>query len=153
MPYNNSSFTCKNYKNDGFLFCVDILINDKIWLCCLALNEFKGHERMMEIPGIGSILCATILAEVGDIKRFSSFNKFYAYTGLEPRRFETGDSVSRDKVSHEGSRHLRVVFYKNMQVIIKNNPEWYNYYKRKRSSKETCVAYGHLIKKVLKAIK
>ena len=31
------------------------------------------------------------LAEVGDIKRFSSFNKFYAYTGLEPRRFETGD--------------------------------------------------------------
>ena len=73
------------------------------------------NERMMEIPGIGSILCATILAEVGDIKRFSSFNKFYAYTGLEPRRFETDDSVSRDKVSHEGSRHLRVVFYKNMQ--------------------------------------
>ena len=106
----------------------------------------------MEIPGIGAMLCATILAEVGDIKRFSSFNKFYAYTGLEPRRFETGDSVSRDKVSHEWSRHLRVVFYKNMQVIIKNNPEWYSYYKRKRANKETCVTYGHVIKKVLKAI-
>lgn len=70
----------------------------------------------------------------------------------EPRRFETGDSVSQDKVSHECSRHLRKVFYKNMQVIIHNNPEWYNYYKRKCETKETCVAYGHLIKKVLKAI-
>ena len=39
-----------------------------------------------------------------------------------------------------------------MQVIIKNNPEWYSYYKRKRTSKETCAAYGHVIKKVLKAI-
>ena len=55
-------------------------------------------------------------------------------------------------MSHEGSGHLRVVFYKNMQVIIKNNPEWYSYYKHKRANKETCVAYGHVIKKVLKAI-
>ncbi len=38
-----------------------------------------------------------------------------------------------------------------MQVIIHNNPEWYNYYKRKRETKETCVTYGHIIKKVLKA--
>ena len=93
-------------------------IEKKIDSCIATKNE-----RMMEIPGIGSFLCATILAEVGDIKRFSSFNKFYAYTGLEPRRFKTGDSVIRDKVSHEGSRHLRKVFYKNMQVIIHNNPE------------------------------
>ena len=102
-------------------------IEKKIESCIETRNE-----RMMEIPGIGAMLCATILAEVGDIKRLSSFNKFYTYTGLEPRRFETGDSVSRDKVSHEESRHLRKVFYKNMQVIIHNNPEWYNYYKRKR---------------------
>ncbi len=39
-----------------------------------------------------------------------------------------------------------------MQVIIHNNPEWYNYYKRKCETKETCVPYGHVIKKVLKAI-
>lgn len=32
------------------------------------------NERMMEIPGIGSVLCATILAEVGNIKRFNSLN-------------------------------------------------------------------------------
>ena len=70
------------------------------------------------------------------IKWTTSFNKFYAYTGLEPRRFETGDSVSHDKVSHEGSIYLRVVFYKNMQVLIKNNPEWYNYYKRKKLAKK-----------------
>ena len=39
-----------------------------------------------------------------------------------------------------------------MQVLIKNNPLWYNYYKKKRANNETCVAYSHLIKKVLKAI-
>ena len=77
---------------------------------------------------------------------------FLQINKLSKKRFEIGDSVSRDKVSHEGSRHLRVVFYKNMQVIIKNNLEWYSYYKRKRANKETCVAYGHVIKKVLKAI-
>ena len=115
-------------------------------------NKLLSLVKESPITYNETMLCATILAEVGDIKRFSSFNKFYAYTGLEPRRFETGDSVSHDKVSHEGSRHLRVVFYKNMQVIIKNNPEWYSDYKRKRANKETCVAYGHVIKKVLKSI-
>ena len=39
-----------------------------------------------------------------------------------------------------------------MQVIIENNPYWRDYYKRKRKTKVTCVAYGQLSKKVLKAI-
>ena len=39
-----------------------------------------------------------------------------------------------------------------MQVLIKNNPLWYNYYKKKKTNNETCVAYSHVIKKVLKAI-
>ena len=42
-------------------------IEKKIESCIETRNE-----RMMEIPGIGAMLCATILAEVGDIKRFSS---------------------------------------------------------------------------------
>ena len=32
---------------------------------CIATR----NERMMEIPGIGSVLCDTILAEVGDITK------------------------------------------------------------------------------------
>ena len=32
---------------------------------CIATR----NERMMEIPGIGSVLCATILAKIGDITK------------------------------------------------------------------------------------
>ena len=37
-------------------------IEKKIDSCIATRNE-----RMMEIPGIGSVLCATIFSEVGDI--------------------------------------------------------------------------------------
>ena len=39
-------------------------IEKKIDSCIATRNE-----RMMEIPGIGSVLCATILAEIGDIAK------------------------------------------------------------------------------------
>lgn len=44
----------------------------------------KFDTQLTSIPGVGIVLAATILSEIGDISRFSSADKLLAYAGLDP---------------------------------------------------------------------
>lgn len=46
------------------------------------LKEFD--TPLTSIPGVGAVLAATILSEIGDISRFSSADKLLAFAGLDP---------------------------------------------------------------------
>jgi len=45
----------------------------------------------LSVPGIGRVLAFTIAAEIGEIERFSSPEKFAGYTGLCPRVNQSGE--------------------------------------------------------------
>jgi transposase len=48
------------------------------------------EQHVSSIPGLGPVLVATIVAEVGDIDRFPRFESLVAYSGLDPSVFESG---------------------------------------------------------------
>lgn len=56
------------------------------------LKEFDN--QLTSIPGVGTILAATILSEIGDISRFSSADKVLAYAGLDPTVRQSGEFKS-----------------------------------------------------------
>ncbi len=60
-----------------------------------------------EIPGIGKILAATIVAEAGDIRRFHSAKAFGCATGLTPSDHSTSGKTKHGDITREGSPHLR----------------------------------------------
>lgn len=66
-------------------------------------------KRLRPIPGIGPIIAATIVSEIGDITRFSSADKLCAWAGLTPREHSSADNVRRGHISKQGSRWLRWV--------------------------------------------
>src|SRR6266852_6766781 len=66
-------------------------------------------ERLLPIPGIGPIIAATIVSEIGDITRFSSPDKLCAWSGLTPSEHSSADNVRRGHISKQGSRWLRWV--------------------------------------------
>jgi transposase len=66
-------------------------------------------KRLLPIPGIGPIIAATILSEIGDINRFSSPDKLCAWAGLTPKEHSSADNVRRGHISKQGSRWLRWV--------------------------------------------
>ncbi len=69
----------------------------------------KGiKQHLTDIKGIGPVLAATILAEIGDINRFSRLEGLVAYSGIDPSVFESGEFVGkRQHMSKRGSPYLR----------------------------------------------
>ncbi len=47
-------------------------------------------RRLQTIPGVGPAICATLIAEIGDIQRFADFDKLVAYVGVHPAEKSSG---------------------------------------------------------------
>jgi transposase len=60
-----------------------------------------------EIPGVGTVLAATIAAEAGPIRRFRSARAFARYTGLTLSDRSSGGQMIHGSITREGSPHLR----------------------------------------------
>jgi transposase len=60
------------------------------------------------IPGIGPVLGAAIVSEIGDISAFTSAEKLVAFAGIDPSVVQSGNfEGTRGKMSKRGSPHLR----------------------------------------------
>lgn len=67
----------------------------------------KGYLAILAIPGVGPVLGAVFVAEIGDVSRFSSPEKLCCWAGLTPRHRESDLHVSRGPITKQGSRILR----------------------------------------------
>jgi len=67
----------------------------------------KGYAAVRTLPGIGPVLGAVIVAEIGDISRFRHPGQLASWAGLTPRHYESDTKVIRGHVSKQGSKMLR----------------------------------------------
>jgi transposase len=74
-----------------------------------SVKDDERLARLLPIPGIGPIIAATILSEIGDVARFPSADKLCAWAGLTPSEHSSSDNVRRGHISKQGSRWLRFV--------------------------------------------
>lgn len=58
------------------------------------------------IPGIGKVSASGIAAEIGDINRFLSEDNIFAYAGLVPRIYQSGNKEWKGHIT-EGNRFLK----------------------------------------------
>lgn len=75
-------------------------------------NRLESLDKnLVTIPGIGSVLAASILSEIGDISRFSTGAKLVAFAGIDPTVRQSGEFTgSQNHMSKRGSSYLRRVF-------------------------------------------
>jgi transposase len=71
------------------------------------LAGHEGYAAIQQLPGIGPVLAAVIVAEIGDIRRFPGPGQLGSWAGLTPRHYESDTKVIRGHVSKQGSRVLR----------------------------------------------
>lgn len=96
------------------------------------LKEFES--QLMSIPGVGTVLAATILSEIGDISRFSSADKLLAYAGLDPSVKRSGEFKSnQNRMSKRGSPYLRRAIWLASTVAVQCDPMFRAYYEKKMS--------------------
>ena len=98
----------------------------------LLLKEFD--TQLTSIPGVGTVLAATILSEIGDISRFSSADKLLAFAGLDPSVKQSGEFMSnQNRMSKRGSPYLRRAIWLASTVAVQYDPMFGAYYEKKMS--------------------
>ena len=112
------------------------------------------NSPIVSIPGIGTILGAIIISEIGDIKKFSNPTKLLAFAGLDPVIKQSGNfQADQMKISKRGSTYLRYAIYRAAFLIIYNNETFSKFYASKRSQGKTHgVALGHVCNKLVRVI-
>ena len=71
------------------------------------LDGHEGYRAIQQLPGIGPVLAAVIVAEIGDIRRFPGPGQLGCWAGPIPRHHESDLKVIRGHVTKQGSRMLR----------------------------------------------
>lgn len=107
--------------------------------------------QLHTVPGIGPVLAAAILAEVGDISRFGSDPaRLVAYAGIDPSVKQSGDFTgSRNRMSKRGSPYLRRALWLAATVAYRFDPTLAAFYQKKRSEgKAHMTAVGAVTRKL-----
>jgi transposase len=69
-------------------------------------NMVKARgSRLMDLPGVGLVVAARTLADVGDIARFADRNRFASWTGTAPLDASSGEQ-NRHRLSRAGNRRM-----------------------------------------------
>lgn len=115
-----------------------------------ALLE-KFDTPIQTLPGVGPVLGAIILSEIGDITRFKDASKLVAFAGVDPSIKQSGEFVgTHNKMSKRGSPYLRRAIFLAAQVAAFNDPVLSAYYQKKRSEgKHHYTAIGAVARKLL----
>jgi len=76
-------------------------------LIARQLGGDKGYEAIQAIPGVGKVLAAIFVAEIGDVGRFERPEQLASWAGMTPRHHESDTTVRRGRITKQGSRLVR----------------------------------------------
>jgi transposase len=71
------------------------------------LKTNVGYRNLLKVKGIGPVLAAVFVVEIGDISRFSTADQLACWAGITPRHYESDRTVRRGHVSKEGCALVR----------------------------------------------
>ena len=73
----------------------------------IRLQGHRGYEAIQAIPGVGKVLAAIFVAEIGDVGRFSRPEQLASWAGMTPRHHQSDTTVRRGHITKQGSRLVR----------------------------------------------
>ncbi|MGD0220332.1 MAG: IS110 family transposase [Acidimicrobiales bacterium] len=71
------------------------------------LRHDPGYKAVPAIYGVGEVMAAIFVAEIGDVTRFSSPEALCSWAGLTPIHRESDTKVHRGRITKQGSRLVR----------------------------------------------
>ena len=72
-----------------------------------GLAGHAGYQAVQAIPGVGPVLAAVFVAEVGEVHRFAGPGHLASWAGLTPRHRESDTVVHRGPITKQGSGLVR----------------------------------------------
>ena len=112
------------------------------------------EQHLTDIKGIGPVLAASLLAEIGDVRRFARLESLVAYAGIDPVVFASGEfSATQTRMSKRGSPHLRRALWLAAISASRSNPDLAAYLQRRlEQGKPWGTSMGAVARKLLSRI-
>jgi transposase len=99
----------------------------------LSMLLEEADQYLTTIPGIGVVLAAAILGEIGDVNRFPELEKLVAYAGIDPTVHRSGQfDATEAHMSKRGSPCLRRALWLAANIARQHDPELKAYYLKKK---------------------
>ena len=100
-----------------------------------ALVIARG-SHLMDLTGVGPVVAARVLADVGDVARFADRNRFASWTGTAPLDASSGEQI-RHRLSRAGNRKANHVIHIAAVNQIRLNSPGRAYYRRTLAAGKT----------------
>ena len=115
-----------------------VAVEKKIKALTKELNAMVHARRstLMDLPGVGPVVAARILADVGDVARFADRNRFASWTGTAPLDASSGEQT-RHRLSRAGNRKMNHMLHIAAATQARLDTEGRVYYRRKLAEGKT----------------
>lgn len=119
------------------------------------------YKRLITVPGVGPVIAASLIAYVGNWKRFKTGRQLTSYFGLSPRIRESGNKKlpGDGPITKEGIPMVRGYFVQAALVIIGSSKReaqplrtWYENLKIRKGWKKARVALARKICEIAFAV-
>jgi transposase len=108
-------------------------------------------QRLVWIPGIGTIVAFTLVLEIDDIARFPNAKAFVSYCRLVPGAGNSGGKL-RQKRTKDGNRYLKLAFSHAAIRAIQYSPEIRRFYQALARRKPKAVARAVVAKELARIV-
>lgn len=126
---NSASATVENLRN---------LMNE-------TAAKLPEYPVVMQMKGVGPSLGPQLMAEIGDVTRFTHRNAITAFAGVDPGVNESGSHAQKSvPTSKRGSSQLRKTLFQVMDALVKTMPQddpVYKFIDKKRSQGKPYYVY------------
>ena len=93
-------------------------------------------STLMDLPGVGPVVAARILADVGDVARFANRNRFASWTGTAPLDASSGEQI-RHRLSRAGNRKMNHMLHIAAATQVRLDTDGRAYFRRKLAEGKT----------------
>lgn len=100
------------------------------------LTHFK--HTLDSVPGLGPVMCAGLIAEIGDIRRFHNDSALAKFAGLTWRGSQSGEfEADEAPLTKTGNSYLRYYLIQAANLVRQYEPEYRQFYTRKYKESKT----------------
>ena len=82
-------------------------LDDRIEETASTIERADLVNALRAFKGIKTLTAATIVAEIGDLRRFPTAARFASFLGLTPSEHSSGETRNRGRITKSGNRRVR----------------------------------------------
>ncbi len=116
----------------------------------------QAQQAHSKVPGVGPVVSAGVVAELGNLSRFQSSRQMVAFVGLALKENSSGKRKGRAVITKQGSSEVRRLVYLAAMACIRHDNRFGRFYRRLiaagKPTKLALIATGRKILVTMRAL-